>query len=110
MATNAPVGIRTQSPAYQAYEILHLAFVVAPVVAGADKFFPFLVNWDLARKVAIMKTDRARRLAIGAQRVDGRQTEASPRRPQRGEGRHDRDYCRHGHQQRRARRQPDPRR
>src|SRR5436190_13818898 len=46
MAVNASVGIRTQSPAYQAYQILHLAFVVAPVVAGADKFFHFLVNWD----------------------------------------------------------------
>src|SRR3954452_21435358 len=34
------------SAAYQAYQILHLAFVVAPVVAGADKFFHFLVNWD----------------------------------------------------------------
>jgi hypothetical protein len=46
MATNASAAIRTQSPAYQAYQILHLAFVVAPVIAGADKFFHFLVNWD----------------------------------------------------------------
>src|SRR3954452_9233576 len=34
------------SAAYQAYQILHLAFVVAPVVAGIDKFFHFLANWD----------------------------------------------------------------
>ena len=34
-------------PAYQAYRILHLAFVVAPVVAGFDKFFHLLVNWDM---------------------------------------------------------------
>jgi hypothetical protein len=33
-------------PAYQAYVILHLGFVVLPVVAGVDKFFHFLVNWD----------------------------------------------------------------
>src|SRR4051812_49431953 len=46
MATNASVSIRTQSPSYQAYQILHLAFVVAPVIAGADKFFHVLVNWD----------------------------------------------------------------
>jgi hypothetical protein len=46
MATNASVGVRTDSPAHQAYQILHLAFVVAPVVAGADKFFHFLVNWN----------------------------------------------------------------
>ena len=43
---NASVGVRTQSPSYQAYQILHLAFIVAPLVAGADKFFHFLVNWD----------------------------------------------------------------
>jgi hypothetical protein len=56
MASNASVGIRTQSPSYQAYQILHLAFIVAPLVAGVDKFFHFLVNWDqyLAPVVAQM--------------------------------------------------------
>jgi uncharacterized membrane protein YphA (DoxX/SURF4 family) len=33
-------------PAYQAYQILHLGFTVAPILAGADKFFHLLVNWD----------------------------------------------------------------
>ena len=33
-------------PAYQAYQILRFAFTVAPIVAGLDKFFHFLVNWD----------------------------------------------------------------
>jgi uncharacterized membrane protein YphA (DoxX/SURF4 family) len=33
-------------PAYQAYRILHVAFVVAPIVAGLDKFFNLLVNWE----------------------------------------------------------------
>ena len=33
-------------PAYQAYQILHVAFVVAPLVAGLDKFFNLLVNWE----------------------------------------------------------------
>jgi hypothetical protein len=37
---------RAQSPAYQAYQLLHLVFIVAPIVAGADKFFHALVNWD----------------------------------------------------------------
>jgi hypothetical protein len=46
MVSNASVGIRTQSPSYQAYQILHLAFTVAPIAAGVDKFFHFLVNWD----------------------------------------------------------------
>jgi hypothetical protein len=31
---------------YEAYQILHVGFVVAPIVAGLDKFFNFLVNWD----------------------------------------------------------------
>ena len=33
-------------PTYQAYQILHVGFVVAPILAGADKFFHLLVNWD----------------------------------------------------------------
>ena len=35
-----------KSPTYQAYQILHLAFVVAPVVAGLDKFLHLLTDWD----------------------------------------------------------------
>jgi len=38
--------VRAYSPSYQAYQILHLAFTVAPIAAGADKFFHFLVDWD----------------------------------------------------------------
>lgn len=34
------------SPAYQAYRILHFGFIVAPIIAGLDKFFHVLVNWD----------------------------------------------------------------
>ena len=33
-------------PAYQAYQSLHLGFTVLPILAGADKFFHLLVNWD----------------------------------------------------------------
>lgn len=33
-------------PAYEAYQILHVGFVVAPIVAGLDKFFNLLVNWE----------------------------------------------------------------
>jgi hypothetical protein len=33
-------------PVCQAYRLLHVGFVVAPVVAGVDKFFHLLVNWD----------------------------------------------------------------
>ena len=31
---------------YQAYQILHIGFALAPVIAGLDKFFHLLVNWD----------------------------------------------------------------
>src|SRR5437868_12351625 len=41
------------SPAYQAYQILHVAFIVAPVIAGLDKFFHLLVNWDMYLAPAI---------------------------------------------------------
>lgn len=34
------------SPSYQAYQILRTGFTVAPIVAGLDKFFHLLVNWD----------------------------------------------------------------
>ncbi|HEX3282854.1 MAG TPA: hypothetical protein VHR36_16575 [Pyrinomonadaceae bacterium] len=36
----------TSSASQQAYQILHLGFTVAPIVAGLDKFFHLLVNWD----------------------------------------------------------------
>jgi len=39
--------VRISSPSYQAYQILHVAFTAAPIVAGLDKFFHFLVNWDM---------------------------------------------------------------
>jgi len=32
-------------PSLQAYQILHIAFTVAPLLAGLDKFFNLLVNW-----------------------------------------------------------------
>jgi hypothetical protein len=39
-------SITSASPAYQAYQILHVGFTAAPVIAGADKFFHLLTNWD----------------------------------------------------------------
>ena len=34
------------NPSYQAYQILHLGFTAAPILAGIDKFFHLLCNWD----------------------------------------------------------------
>ncbi len=36
----------TSDPGYQAYQILHWGFTAAPIIAGADKFTHWLVNWD----------------------------------------------------------------
>ena len=33
-------------PAYQSYLMLHIGFAVLPIVAGVDKFFHMLVDWD----------------------------------------------------------------
>src|SRR5438105_10566827 len=33
------------NPIYQAYQILHWGFVVAPILAGLDKFFMKLTDW-----------------------------------------------------------------
>ncbi|MGH9003834.1 MAG: hypothetical protein ACRDYV_11965 [Acidimicrobiia bacterium] len=35
------------NPAYQAYLLLRVGFVVAPILFGLDKFFNLLVDWDL---------------------------------------------------------------
>lgn len=52
---NETIGGRTASTStdvaasgagYQAYQILRVGFTVAPIVAGLDKFFHLLVNWD----------------------------------------------------------------
>src|SRR5438132_9562748 len=59
MATET--AARVDSPSYQAYQILHVAFTVAPIVAGLDKFFHFLVNWDLYLAPIVPRT-----LHIGA--------------------------------------------
>jgi hypothetical protein len=40
-------AVRTkENPAYQAYMILYVGFIALPTLAGVDKFFHFLVNWD----------------------------------------------------------------
>ena len=39
-------SLTTARPSYQAYLILRTGFTVAPIVAGLDKFFNLLVNWE----------------------------------------------------------------
>jgi hypothetical protein len=45
-AAQSHLDVRAMTPAYQGYQILHVAFTLAPLLAGADKFFHVLVNWD----------------------------------------------------------------
>jgi hypothetical protein len=40
------VRARESNPAYQGYQILHAAFVLLPALAGLDKFFHYLADWD----------------------------------------------------------------
>ena len=42
----AQTGLVTSRPAHQAFQILYLGFIVAPFLAGADKFTHVLTNWD----------------------------------------------------------------
>jgi hypothetical protein len=48
--------VATSRPAYQAYQILYVGFIVAPFLAGLDKFTHVLTDWDryLAPAVAGM--------------------------------------------------------
>jgi len=34
-------------PAYQAYQILHIGYTILPLIAGVDKFFDRLGEWDM---------------------------------------------------------------
>jgi hypothetical protein len=43
MARSRPLS----GPAYQAYQILHVAFILAPIIAGLDKFLYLLANWEM---------------------------------------------------------------
>jgi len=49
-------SVRVSSPSYQAYQILHVAFTVAPIIAGADKFVHALVNWDMYLSPLVTRT------------------------------------------------------
>jgi len=45
-SSDARPGADIARPDYGAYQILHLGFTVAPILAGLDKFFNLLVNWE----------------------------------------------------------------
>lgn len=49
----APTGVRPHltevrgtEPAYQAYSLMYVGYTVLPIIAGADKFTHYLVDWN----------------------------------------------------------------
>jgi hypothetical protein len=44
--TVAGLRTRLQDPAYQAFWLLRIGFIVAPILFGLDKFFDVLVDWE----------------------------------------------------------------
>ena len=42
----AEKSVVAHNPVYQAYQLLHFVFIVAPIIAGIDKFLHLLVDWD----------------------------------------------------------------
>jgi hypothetical protein len=44
--TRVEMRERAGSPAWQAYQLLRWTFVIAPTLAGLDKFFHVLTDWD----------------------------------------------------------------
>jgi len=42
-------------PAYQAYRLLQAGFTVAPILAGVDKFFHLMTNWDMYLATSVEK-------------------------------------------------------
>ncbi len=45
--TRRQMLVRRQGPAFQAYALLYFVYIVAPIVAGLDKFFHYLVDWNI---------------------------------------------------------------
>src|SRR5688572_13051590 len=39
------IADRTDAGAFTAYGVLHFAFAIIPILAGADKFFGIMVDW-----------------------------------------------------------------
>lgn len=44
---SSSAGKTLDNPAYQAYQILHIGFTVAPILFGLDKFLNWMVDWSI---------------------------------------------------------------
>lgn len=54
-------SLRGRDPAFQAYSTMYLGYIALPILAGADKFFHYLVDWNkyLAPQVSSLLGGRA---------------------------------------------------
>lgn len=43
---SARPAVDINAGAYHAYQILHFGFTILPIIAGIDKFFNYLTNWE----------------------------------------------------------------
>jgi hypothetical protein len=43
----SPAAVMRREPEYQAYTLLHIGFVAAPLIAGVDKYLHWLVDWNI---------------------------------------------------------------
>ena len=41
------MAAQVHDPVYQGYQLLHIAFTVAPILTGIDKFAHVLVDWNM---------------------------------------------------------------
>jgi hypothetical protein len=66
-ATAGPMPQVAASPSHQAYQALHVGFTIAPILAGADKFFNWMTNWEqyLAPFVTTLVPAHTFMLAVG---------------------------------------------
>ena len=46
-AVAGQVAVASSTAVRQAYQLLHIAFFLVPVIAGMDKFFHVLTNWEM---------------------------------------------------------------
>lgn len=53
-----PGPVYVREPAFQAFSILRAGFAALPILAGADKFFHLLVNWNQYLAPVVMSAIR----------------------------------------------------
>jgi hypothetical protein len=53
--TTPVADVRGRGPSFEAFSMLYFAYIIAPIVAGVDKFFHYLVDWNIYVSPAFAK-------------------------------------------------------